>query len=203
MFFAFFSERADCSCPRHVCKKFQANIRRSEYVRPTWSYISAKVDSILKLSNYCVTTQISPLRSKCSTTFWRDNRYMISDPLPRCWRTEFVFFIFLWKFCISQDPNSPKKRKKKAGEKNKKKMGALGTCVPNFRVCLEPGVNIGRWTNLGQHAWTSLYTKLYVHLGFIPFTRTSLFSHYNSSLCAYIKQCHRTGSNNSNNSEVD
>ena len=65
-------------------------------------------------------------------------------PFPAADEWSLSSLFFSGNFVSPKTQILQKKRKKKAGEKNKKKMGALGTCVPNFRVCLEPGVNIGR-----------------------------------------------------------
>ena len=70
--------------PRHVCKTFRANIRRSDCVGP---HFTSKVDPILKLSNYNASTQIKHVfRTKVQmfTPFFRDKtlkNYTCSESL--------------------------------------------------------------------------------------------------------------------------
>ena len=169
LFTFYFAERADCryskSCLQNVSRKYSKIWLRRNSIK---AYLTPKVDSTLKLSNYYsyVTTQ-STLAFRTNvhmlTSFFIDWRWnlvcVFYESLSSRWRMVFFFLSFFPPYSLilllPKHP-PPKINMKLSGKKYKKAfvngwVGAHKTRVPNFRVLhlQKNGVNFGIWPNFG------------------------------------------------------
>ena len=140
----FFLNEPVSMTPRHVCKKLPAKTPRCDCVWPIFikSYVTSKVDPILKLCNYKATTQITHVSAqthKCSC------RFLHIDPekLQTCSTIRVCFFVRNLGCLMAQI--SPPQNDQISGAKKKKKAktpfgsgltGARRARVQKFRIYL-------------------------------------------------------------------
>ena len=150
----FFLNKPIASTPRHVCKTFDVNIwLRKANIK---SYFTPKVDSILKLSNYYVTTQITHVfRTKVQmfTPFLEiDSKFGTRVPwFPTQPLTNVLFCFFVGNF---ESLNIRKTKQKKLVAKNTHTLvngwvEVHRTRVPHFGEYLQKTA----WTLDAEQIW--------------------------------------------------
>ena len=146
--------------PKHVCKKIRGRIRRSDCVGPfTKSYLTSKVDTILKLSNYKATTKITHVfrtKVQMSTPFFGDIDCLPTCSMSPCQAVDEQGFYFV---SISPEvlhllrPNIEKKYKKEhLAKKNKNSVtGRRGLMEQLCQISRsnKNGLDIGCFNKLG------------------------------------------------------